>query len=225
MDCHRFSNRRETVMAVSVPLPALCFVFAATLMPAQQALTTGDSRKVPAKAAAEFRKSQSAFADNKIDKAIRYLLNGIAIDPENAEAYNDLGVIYFNTNESLKAIDAFSSMVKIDPQSFRGYVNLAFLLVSQQRYTESEKAARRAVELRGEDSKARYLLGVSLAFQKKNAAEAEQLLTSAADDVAEARLELSRLLIEKGDFDRGMKELQLFTRQEKLARVTRLSDK
>jgi tetratricopeptide (TPR) repeat protein len=174
-------------------------------------------REVPPKAAAEFRKSQEAFSENRIDKAVKHLRNGIALDPGNTDAYNDLGVIYFNTNEPAKALEAFSAMIEIDPDCFRAYVNMAFLLNQQQRYAEAERVARRAVDLRKLDSKARYLLGMALASQRKNLQEAEENLGAAATEVAEARLELSRLLMEKGELDRAMKELQIFTQQSKLA--------
>lgn len=72
------------------------------------------ARQVPSKAASEFRKSQEAFNEGKIDKAVQHLRNGIAIDPGNTDAYNDLGVIYYNINQPEKAIRS-STMIEIDP--------------------------------------------------------------------------------------------------------------
>lgn len=174
-------------------------------------------REVPAKAAAEFRKAQQAMEEGKIDRAVKLLRNGIALDPSNTDAYNDLGVIYFNLREPEKALEAFSSMIEIDPRCFRAYVNVAFILNSQQRFQDAERAARNAIDLKKMDLKARYLLGVALASQKKNLDEAAENLSIAAEEFSEARLELSRMYIEKGDFDRAMKELQLFTQQSNLA--------
>ena len=176
-----------------------------------------EARQVPAKAAAEFRKSQEAFNEGKIDKAVQYLRNGIALDPGNTDAYNDLGVIYFNINEAEKAIEAFSTMIEIDPDCFRAHVNLAYTLNIQQRYKEAELIARRGVELKKMDMKIRYMLGMALAAQRKNLDEAADNLSVAADEFPEARLELSRMLVEKGDFDRAMHELQRFTQERKLS--------
>ncbi len=181
------------------------------------------ARQVPAKAASEFRKSQEAFNDGKIDKAVQHLRNGIAIDPGNTDAYNDLGVIYYNINQPEKAIEAFSTMIEIDPDCFRAYVNLAFTLNAQQRYKESERVARRGLDLKKLDLKIRYLLGVSLASQRKNLEEAADNLTMAADEFPEARLELSRMFVEKGEFDRAMQELQRFTQERKLGEKTGVS--
>jgi len=172
---------------------------------------------VPPKAAAEFRKSQDAFDNGKIDKALQHLRNGIALDPGNTDAYNDLGVIYFNLNQPEKAIEAFSTMIEIDPDCFRAHVNLAYTLNAQQRYKEAERLARRGVELKKMDLKVRYMLGMSLAAQRKNLDEAADNLSIAAEEFPEARLELSRMLVEKGDFDRAMQELQRFTQQRKMS--------
>jgi len=176
-----------------------------------------EARQVPPKAAAEFRKSQDAFDNGKIDKALQHLRNGIALDPGNTDAYNDLGVIYFNLNQPEKAIEAFSTMIEIDPDCFRAHVNLAYTLNAQQRYKEAERLARRGVELKKMDLKVRYMLGMSLAAQRKNLDEAADNLSIAAEEFPEARLELSRMLVEKGDFDRAMQELQRFTQQRKMS--------
>lgn len=184
----------------------------ASPVPPKQAAREGNP-----KAAIEFRKSQEAFNDGRLDKAIQYLRNGIALDPSNTDAYNDLGVIYANSNQPLKALEAFSAMVEIDPQCFRGYINLAYLLQAQQRYPDAERAARRAVDLRKMDLKARYLLGISLAAQKKNMEEAMENLAASAEEFPDAHLEMSRILIEQGQFDRAMRELQTFTRTGRLA--------
>jgi len=136
-------------------------------------------------------------------------------DGSRAIEYNRRGIEYFHAKELEKAIDAFSAAIDADPDNFGGHMNLAFVLVAQQRYEEAERVARRAVDLRKLDSRARYLLGVALASQHKHLAEAEENLSAATAEVAEARLELSRILIEKGDFTRAMKELEQFTQQNK----------
>ena len=66
------------------------------------------------------------------------------------------------------------------------------------------------------DLKIRYMLGMALSSQRKNLDEAADNLSMAAEQFPEARLELSRMLVEKGDFDRAMQELQRFTQERKL---------
>jgi tetratricopeptide (TPR) repeat protein len=162
-------------------------------------------------AAKEFRKSQEALDYNRIDEAVRHLKKGIALDPKNVDAYNDLGTIYFNTNEPEKAVEAFTKMIELDPRCFRGYLNLAFVFFSQQRYGDAEPAARRAVQLAPSDSRARYLLGASLALGSKKLIEAKEHLSIAAPEMVEARFRLAHVLIDLGDLESGMKEMQLYS--------------
>ncbi len=168
-------------------------------------------RPVPAKAAEEFRKSQEALRNGNLDQALHHLRRVVAFDRGNMDAYNELGVLYYSSNQPDKAIEAFSTMIAIDPRSYRAHVNLAFALNAQQRYREAEQVARRGVALRKMDLKMRYLLGMALASQRKNLDEAADNLSMAAEEYPEARLELSRMLVEKGDFERAMRELQRFT--------------
>ena len=85
-------------------LSRLLLAFSSALL--LQAQAPEAERRVPPKASAEFRKSLAALEEGKIDKAIRHLEAGLAIDPSNSDAYNDLGVIYFNTKRPDKAIEA-----------------------------------------------------------------------------------------------------------------------
>lgn len=163
------------------------------------------------KAVTQFRRSQESLDYNRIDEAIRHLGKGIQLDPSNVNAYNDLGTIYFNINEPQKAIEAFSKMIELEPHCFRGYLNLAFTLFSQKRYSEAETAARRALDLSDADERARYLLGSSLAQQGKNLPEAIEHLTAAAPMMVEARFQLAHVLIDMGELERGMREMQLYS--------------
>ena len=177
--------------------------------------TARAEREVPAKAAAEFRKSRNAFDEGNIDKAVKYLRNGLALDPANTDAYNDLGVIYYNLNQPDKAIEAFAAMIEIDSHSFRGFLNLSFVYHSLHRSEDAERMARKAIDLQRSDIRARYLLGISLASQHRNSDEALENLRAAAPEFPDVHLEISRMLIEKGDFEHAMESLNTFTKMNK----------
>lgn len=207
-------------MALS-DLAIVLFSFAASLQAGQEqrslkppvfAPAARSQREVPPKAAAEFRKSREAFELGQIDKAIRYLRSGIALDPANTDAYNDLGVIYYNLNQMDKAIESFAAMVEIDPHCFRGFVNMSFLFHALHRDADAERAARKAIDLQKSDIRARYLLGASLAAQNKNLDEALENLRTSSGEFPDAHLEISRILIQQGDFENAMQSLQTFTK-------------
>lgn len=174
-----------------------------TLIPAlsqaqQPSAYTATPHKTPPKAAVEFKKSLDALETGKIDKAIRHLRAGLAIDPTNADAYNDLGVIYFNTAQPALAIEAFTSMVAVDPSSFRGHVNLAYAFQLDRRYADSERSALRALEIQPDDPKAHFLLGLALSGQQKQLAAAVRHLALAVKEFPEARTEITRLRTQAG---------------------------
>lgn len=83
-------------------------------------------------------------------------------------------------------------------------------------YAGAERAAREAIDLRRTSRRARYLLGLSLSMRYRNLDEAAENLIVASEEFPEAHLELSRIYIQKADFQRAMQELDQFTRKTKL---------
>jgi tetratricopeptide (TPR) repeat protein len=114
-----------------------------------------------------------------------------------------------------KATEAFAAMIEIDPLCFRGYLNLSFVFHAANRVADSERAARKALELQKSDLRARFLLGASLAAQNRNIDEALDNLRASAPEFPDAHLEISRILMEKGEFDSAMESLQTFTKSSK----------
>lgn len=83
-------------------------------------------------------------------------------------------------------------------------------------YEASEKAARQALSAWHFNRKARFLLGMSLAAQKKHIDDALDILNDVASEYADAYLELSRIYMDRGDMDKAMKALDRFTRHSRL---------
>ncbi len=101
-------------------------------------------------------------------------------------------------------------------RSFESRLDEVRGLLDSQLYGEAERAARKAIELRRTSHRARYLLGVSLSMQNRNVEEALENLTMAAEKLAEAHLELSRIYVQQADFPRAIKELDQFRRKTRL---------
>ncbi|MFK5915188.1 MAG: tetratricopeptide repeat protein [Woeseiaceae bacterium] len=62
------------------------------------------------------------------DNAELDLLQAIKIDAKNAEAHDDLGVVYAQKGDYKKAIQHFSKTIRLDPSYQKGYHNLAMSL-------------------------------------------------------------------------------------------------
>lgn len=77
-------------------------------------------------------------------------------------------------------------------------------------YPAAEEASRKAVEKQRLNRKARYLLGLSLAAQRKLASEALENLRLAAGDYPDAYLEISRIYMDQGQMGQAMEELKKY---------------
>jgi lipoprotein NlpI len=70
---------------------------------------------------------------NELTEAMHDLEKAIELNPKNAEAHDDLGVIYAKQEQYGEAIKHFSSTIRLDPSYQKGYHNLAmaYYLVKQ----------------------------------------------------------------------------------------------
>ncbi|MBL8231690.1 MAG: hypothetical protein JNL98_24545 [Bryobacterales bacterium] len=77
-------------------------------------------------------------------------------------------------------------------------------------YAAAEVTSRKAVDKQRLNRKARYLLGLSLAAQRKLASEALENLRLAAEDYPDAYLEISRIYMDQGQMDQALDELKKY---------------
>jgi putative glycosyltransferase (TIGR04372 family) len=83
----------------------------------------------------------------------------IALKPDYAEAYNDLGSVLQTLCEPGQAAAAFQHATKLRPDYAEAHNNLAAALIEQGRLAEAETCCRRALALRPELVQAWYNLG------------------------------------------------------------------
>ncbi len=83
-------------------------------------------------------------------------------------------------------------------------------------YRGAEFSARKAIEKRKLSRRARYLLGMSLAAQHRATVEAAENLREAAVEFPDARLELSRVLMDQGKLAEAMAELKKYLNSNQL---------
>jgi Tfp pilus assembly protein PilF len=166
--------------------------------------------KVPDKAVKEFEKALAALKRSDREKGFEHLQKAVDVDPEFMEAYNNLGVQYMFQGETARALDAFDHAAKLDPGSARAAANCGAALFNLKRYKEAATAARRAVDLDGSMSKARYTLGMALAASGDNPDEAEHNLRMTADQYPPARLALAQVLENKGETNQAREQLRTY---------------
>ena len=92
------------------------------------------------------------------DAAIREFRSAIALNPENADAHFNLGVILGPRGQLNDAITHLERAVEINPRNADAYHNLAIAYSLQRRLGPAMTAAEAAVRLKPESAPARELL-------------------------------------------------------------------
>src|SRR5574341_787903 len=71
--------------------------------------------------------------------------------PRSAQAWNDLGEVFFKTGAYDEALNAFNKAIELDPESGWAYSNLARTLASQGKYTQAIPLYQKSIDLLRED--------------------------------------------------------------------------
>ncbi len=103
----------------------------------------------------------SRFPDLENEAAI-VLRRAIELDPQNASAYHNLGVVLANLDQTAEAEDAYRHAIEYDPGFADAHSALGVLLMKLNRYEEAERAFRQAIECVPGDSDAHFNLGLML---------------------------------------------------------------
>ena len=81
----------------------------------------------------------------------------VTIDEKNAQIWNELGNIYYNTGAFDEALHAFEMAVELDPSYGWSYNNLASIYFHQKRYADAVPLYQKGLQLLA-DSKDKALL-------------------------------------------------------------------
>ena len=64
-----------------------------------------------------------------IEKALKHALESIRINPENSDAYYNLGKIYSNLGDNTQAIRAYQAAITTNPGNANAYLKLTMLFL------------------------------------------------------------------------------------------------
>lgn len=137
----------------------------------------------------------------------------IAQNPENARAYNELGLYLASTGDYEEALRIMNISLALNPYQPTVYVNIGFLLERANLPDQAEETYHRAIRYYPQNATAYYNLGILYysRFQDRDRA-LRSLLTARDLDPLEADVHhyLSRIYLEKGDRSRAEEENRLY---------------
>ena len=108
---------------------------------------------------------QARIIEERIDRYKNILVQ----EPDNRDAWLDLGVIYLNQRRTNEAIDAFENVIRLDPTHGRVQHTLAELYDESGNYAKAVPAFTRALDLAAdEESRDKIQRQLVLALAKKN---------------------------------------------------------
>ncbi|HVP53850.1 MAG TPA: tetratricopeptide repeat protein [Candidatus Eisenbacteria bacterium] len=108
-------------------------------------VTSAAELRIPAGARKAFRKGMDAWERNDFYKAAEQFEKAVAIYPQYDTAYNNLGVMYYQTGQAEKARAAFEKSVALNDKNADADRNLARMLVHDGNYARAQELLKKSL--------------------------------------------------------------------------------
>jgi tetratricopeptide (TPR) repeat protein len=154
--------------------------------------------KVPPPARKAFEKGQQAETKGNHEQAQELFRQAVSIDPEFADAYNELGASEAAQGDFPRAIGSFQSAIDIVPDHRLALSNLCIVLAKSRKFDEAAAAARRALRYVPTNGTVRYILATSLLFMNGDSEEVLDNLERSSGDIPFAHLLAAEILARRG---------------------------
>jgi tetratricopeptide (TPR) repeat protein len=170
------------------------------------------AHRPPPLARRAFEKGSMAEGNRDHEHAAEYFREAVTIDPEFADAYNELGAVDAARGNLPQALEDFQKAVNVVPEHPLALPNLSIVLAKLRRFHEAADVARRALQLSPGSGTLRYVLATSLYFEKGPTDEVLENLEGASSEVPIAYLVAARLLDLRGKRDEAVRHVETFLR-------------
>lgn len=120
-----------------------------------------------------FRQGEEAFSRGEYEKAIEFYEKAIKVDPNYAQAYNNLGLAYQAVNaKPSEIVWYFKTAVAIDPNNAQAYDNLGKAYYGMGDFDKAEQYCKKALEINPRLGSANFSLGWVYLLGKGQSADA-----------------------------------------------------
>lgn len=128
-----------------------------------------------------FQLGNNAYMNGEYEKALEYFDRALKIDPENASAWSNRGVVLKMLGRNEEAMKSYNRAIEIDPSHGDAWYNKGRLLMSMKRYKEAIHCYKKALEIDPDDIEARN----DMAFCEEQMTEKEGYEFEAIDEAIE----------------------------------------
>jgi Tfp pilus assembly protein PilF len=161
----------------------------------------------------KYMEAQKDLGRRDIEGAIARLREAIKIAPKYEEAWNSLGVVYYQTKDYPHAEECFRKAAEIAPSDWTPTVNLGGVLLNLGRPQDALRYNQSAVRARPNDALANSQLGINY-FHLGQMEKAEQYLATAErldpSHFSHPQLLLAEIYARRGDRANTLRELKDF---------------
>jgi tetratricopeptide (TPR) repeat protein len=172
-------------------------------------------RKVPNKD--RFEKAQEAFDRKEYEKAVALFMQVVTNDPQDFQAWSELGTAYLFLKNWAEAEKAYIRAVDLRPKLFLALLNLGRLRIAEKNYQSAITPLALAIEVQPSSATANYYLGEAYLQIKKGSKAVGYLHEALKLDpigMADAHLLLAALYNGAGMKDKAATEYEEFLKKK-----------
>ena len=206
----------EEMVYVNGPHQMLDIRLAENIVPANSTRNTVTlqelQHRVPAQAKKAFDRGEQAVLQGKSQVAIEAFREAVSLDPEYADALNELGAAEAGAGDLAHAAEEFQKAIDVAPEHAMALPNLSIVLAKLGRFREAEQVARRALKVVPDSARIRYILAASIVMEHGDSDEALDNLERAAGEIPRAHLMAAEILIFRGKQQDAIVHLEEYLR-------------
>lgn len=182
------------------------------------ALISAADLGIPFGAAKEFDRANRLIGKQDWAKAVERLRKAVAIYPDYAAAYNNLGVVYTHLGDRILGRQALQKAITLDDRLAPAYVNLSRISIAANDFPEAETLLGKAASLAPTDAITFVLLAYVQARDQhldQVVATGRQAHTLSHGQHAFVHLAAAHAFEQKSQIPDAISELQLFLVEDK----------